>query len=141
MKRWLLAALILLLIYGLPFRKYETEKLLPILCLQAQRVNGRVYILSEAGKGSGANWQEAVEDLKRKASGEVFFDTAEQVVFSDASLAVEAAQSGILRPAAEVFLAKGFRDPKSLHGYLSQHGSGLTIADLESKRGRSFASD
>lgn len=141
MKRWIFMALIPLLIYGLPFQRYETGKLLPILCVQAQRQEGKIRILSEAGKGEGDSWLSAVENLRQNASGEVFFDTAEQAVFSDVHLALEAANSGILRPGAEVFLLKGFRDPEKLYAYFSQHGSKIKIADLQHKGGAVFGKD
>ncbi len=122
-----------LLLLAMPFRKYDTASLLPIICIQAQRIEGKVYLLTEVGKGVGATWAEAVEDLRSNATGELFFDTAEQAVFSDIALAREGANSGILRPGAEAYLAKGFRDPTELHAYLKQHGEGRKIADLQTK--------
>ncbi len=133
MKGWILTAVMLICIWGLPFRKYDTEKLLPIRCVQAQKEGDRIHILSEAGEGYGYSWKEAVEDLRRNASGEVFFDTAEQAVFSDMDLAVEAAESGVLRPAAEVFFLNELKNPNELYEYYSQHGSDLKISDLTGK--------
>lgn len=135
MKGWVAVALVLILLYGLPFTKYDTGKLLPIRCVQAHRENGEIHILSEAGEGYGKTWQEAVEDLKANAIGEIFFDTAEQAVFSDPILAMEAALSGDLRPGAEVFFRNTLEDPEWLYAYNSQHGSGLKIGDLI-QRGR-----
>ena len=122
-----------LLLFAMPMRKYDTATLLPIVCLQAQRIRGEIYILTEVGRGVGDTWMEAVEDLRNNAPGELFFDTAEQAVFSDPVLAREAANSGLLRPGAEAFLARGFRDPEELHAYLKQHGTGRKIADLQTK--------
>lgn len=133
MKGWIVAGSLLLLLFGLPFQKYDTEKLLPILCVQAQREGGVIHILSEAGEGYGKTWALAVKDLEERASGEVFFHTAEQAVFSDEALAYEAAQSGDLRPGAEVFYRKGLEDPEKLHSYYNQHGSDLKIGDLVGK--------
>ncbi|MBR6825239.1 MAG: hypothetical protein IKM59_01695 [Oscillospiraceae bacterium] len=127
--KWIAAAVALILLYGLPFHRYDTAKLLPIRCVQAQREGGRIHILSEAGEGYGATWQEAVEDLRRNAPGEVFFDTAEQGVFSDEALARQAAESGDLRPGAEVFFRGALEDPGELYAYLSQHGSNKKIRD------------
>ena len=135
MKSWLLILLGSLLLLAMPFRKYDTESLLPIVCIQAQRRNGQVYVLSEAGRGVGDTWTEAVEDLRNNALGEVFFDTAEQAVFSDMGLAMEAVESGFLRPSAEVFLATGFRDPEELSAYLKQHGQGKKVGDLQTQGG------
>ena len=115
MKWLLLTAVVLTAWLGLPFHRYDTAKLRPIRCLQARREGTGIHIVSEAGEGYGGSWQEAVEDLLAGASGEVFFDTAEQVVFSDEALAQEAVDSGILRPAAEVFYSTGLYPPEDLH--------------------------
>ena len=131
MKQWLMVATTLILLWALPFPKYDTEKLLPIGCVQGQREGSKIHILSEAGEGYGASWKEAVENLRENASGEVFFDTAEQAVFSDMALAIEAANSGELRPAAEVFFRKGMADPEILYAFYDQHGSNLKISDLK----------
>ena len=130
MKWLILAAVLLTCVFGLPFRDYDTAKLLPIRCIQAQRENGQIVLLSEAGEGSGKTWTEAVENLRQNAAGDVFFDTAEQAVFSDEALASEAAQSKLLRPAAEVYFADSFADPKELHSYLSAHPSKQKISDF-----------
>lgn len=133
MKGWLIAAMVLILVWGLPFFKHDTAKLLPIRCVQAQREGKKIHILSEGGEGYGRTWEDAVEDLRANASGEVFFDTAEQAVFSDPNLAMEAAESGYLRPGAEVFFRKGLEDPEKLYEFYSQHGSDLKISDLTEK--------
>ena len=130
MKWTLFAALILILLYGLPFRDYDTAKLLPIRCLQARREQGEIVLRSEHGEGRGETWDKAVENLRKNASGEVFFDTAEQIVCSDAALAQEAANSKLLRPAAEVYFAEEFSDPAALHQYLSAHPSMQKISDF-----------
>ena len=137
MKGWIVTALVLILLYGLPFPKHNTAKLLPIRCVQAQREGNMIHILSEAGEGYGRTWEEAVKNLEANASGEIFFDTAEQAVFSDPGLAVEAALSGDLRPGAEVFFRRGMEDPEVLYEYYSQHGSSFKISDITEKgRGR-----
>lgn len=128
---FLAAALTVLL--GLPFREYDTRKLLPIKTVQAERKDGKIHILSEVGEGLGGTWEEAVQDLEENAPGEVFFDTAEQAVFTDRLLAREAAESGLLRPAAQVYFASRLRDPEGLHEYLSAHPVRLRISDITAR--------
>ena len=132
MKWWhcALIATALTLAFGLPFREYETESMLPMRTLQAVRTPEGIRIVSEVGEGIGETWLEAVENLRRSAPGEVFFDTAEQILFSDRSLARQAAQSGLLRPAAQVYFIDSTRDPEGLNAYLHAHPSNLKIADL-----------
>ena len=132
MKWWqgfaLAAALTLVL--GLPFREYDTKKLLPMKTLQARRQGNTIHIISEAGEGYGQDWMEAVHNLEERAPGEVCFDTAEQAVFSDRPLAREAAQSGLLRPSARVYFSRSAADPQGLYEYLSAHPGSLQISDL-----------
>ena len=130
---YLLLAVALTCVFGLPFREYDTARLLPIRTLQAAVTEQGVKIVSEVGEGEGVTWETAVQDLRDKASGEVFFDTAEQVVLCDRSLIAAAVESGDLRPAAQVYFADALRDPDGLHEYLSAHESPLTVADLRAE--------
>lgn len=123
-------AAVLTAVFGLPFREYETQRLLPVRTLQARRTEGGVYLLSEAGEGGGATWEAAVEALRQNASGEVFFDTAEHVVFSDADLATDAARSGILRPSAQVHFSAELREAETANAYFSAHPSPLRLSDF-----------
>ncbi len=131
MKWWhcILLGVVLTLIFGLPFREYQTQQLLPIKTVQAERTAEGIHIVSEVGEGIGATWNDAVEDLRENAAGDVFFDTAEQAVFSDQALAQEAADSGILRPAAQVYFAKELLEPETLNAYLTAHPSDRKISD------------
>ena len=127
---YLIAAVVLTFVFGLPFREYDTARLLPLLTVQAARTDSGVTIVSEVGTGEGATWEKAVEDLRQNASGEVFFDTAEQVIFCDRSLVSDALESDVLRPAAQVYFADAMQDPEGLDEYLSAHEGQITVADL-----------
>ena len=89
---------------GLPFRTHETRTLLPVQTVQAERTEAGVRIVTEAGEGSGPTWDDAVAALRMAAPGEVYFDTAGQVVLCGKTdrLVNELLESGILRPAAQV---------------------------------------
>ncbi len=132
MKGWItiLIAVVLTVVFGLPFREYETQQLLPIKTLQAEYTPDGVRIVSEVAHGEGATWTEAVADLRKNAAGDVFFDTAEQVVLTDLNLAYAAAQSGILRPSAQVYIFEELTDPEGLNAYLTAHPSDLQISDF-----------
>lgn len=133
MKWLLIGAVALALFFGLPFRQYNTEALLPIETVQVLLSREGVTLVSEAGSGKGADWQEAVEDLRQNASGEVFFHTAEQVVLCDAGedLLPQLLDSGMLRPAARVCRAKELYEPEGLGEYLATHGSKVTVRELQ----------
>lgn len=100
MKWTLLASAALVLCCGLPFRTHETRTLLPVQTVQAERTEAGVRIVTEAGEGSGATWDDAVAALRMAAPGEVYFDTAGQVVLCGKTdrLVNELLESGILRP-------------------------------------------
>lgn len=129
-----LAALALLFVFGLPFSEYNTEQLLPIETLQVAQTAQGVHLVTEIGEGAGADWASAVENLRKNAPGDVFFDTAEEVIFCGAP--TEAAiKSGLLRPSAQVYFADALQEPEGLHAYLSAHPSPVTVADLRAKGG------
>ena len=123
-------AVILTLLLGLPFREYRTQQLLPIKTLQAEHTDGGISIVTEVGSGQGADWSAAVEDLRKNASGDVFFDTAEQLVVTDYAIAVAAAQSGDLRPSAQVYLTEELLPTEGLYAYLKAHPSELRIKEV-----------
>lgn len=129
MKWAFLAAIALVCYYGLPYREYETAQLLPIRCLQAQRQGNEIVLRWEDGEARGRDWESAVDELRRKAKGELLFDTASELVVSDGALAREAAASSELRPGAQVYFAANLADPKELHAYLAAHPTQRTIAD------------
>lgn len=131
--KYLFTALVLTLLFGLPFRTVDTQRLLPLLTIQVAREDGAVRLRSEAGEGVGADWDAAVADLRAQASGEVFFDTAEHIVVCDRDLLPQILRSGVLRPAAQVYFADAFRDVEGLEAYLSAHPSGVTVAQLQSE--------
>lgn len=131
--KYLFTALVLTLLFGLPFRTVDTQRLLPLLTIQVAREDGAVRLRSEAGEGVGADWDAAVADLRAQASGEVFFDTAEHIVVCDRDLLPQILRSGVLRPAAQVYFADAFRDVEGLDAYLSAHPSGVTVAQLQSE--------
>lgn len=129
------AAAALTLLLGLPFREYDTAKLLPVRTLQIERTASGIHLVSEVGEGTGKTWREAVRALREHASGDVFFGTAEQVVFCGRaeSIAETVAESEELRPAAQVYYADELSDPDGLNAYLGAHESPITIADLRMK--------
>ena len=127
MKWAILTALALTLYFGLPFREYETGQLLPIKTVCAE-FNGGVHIVSEVAHGWGATWNEAVEDLRANASGDVLFDTAEHLVVTDVRLAQDAKAD--LRTSAQVYLVSELPPIDGLHAYLKAHPSENTLEDV-----------
>lgn len=128
---YLFAAIALTAAFGLPFREYDTEQLLPVRTVQAARTpQGAVQLVTEIGEAEGATWADAVAALREGAAGDVFFDTAEQLVVCAPSLLPQIVESGDLRPAAQVYYAEALTDPDGLNEYLRAHETALTVADV-----------
>lgn len=133
MKAWIagLAAAVLAVWFGMPFRTRDTARLLPLRTVQVEADAEGVYLRSEQGEGRGGNWREAVENLRENTPGDVFFDTAEQLVLCGAAekLLPEIVDSGCLRPAAQIYHAAELRPAKGLNALLNAHESGVTVGD------------
>ena len=127
MKWTLLAAAALVLCCGLPFRTHETRTLLPVQTVQAEWTEAGVRIVTEAGEGSGATWDDAVAALRMAAPGEVYFDTAGQVVLCGKTdrLVNELLESGILRPAAQADLLEAHASPVTVGLLRAEPGTAL----------------
>ena len=140
MKGWIaaLCAVVLTLVFGLPFRTHDTARLLPLRTVQAA-LDGGVYLRSELGEGRGADWTAAVEDLRKNAPGEVFFDTAEQLILGGGAetLLPQIIEAGTLRPAAQVFTTEELRPAEGLNAYLNAHGGSVTVGDVTAALARS----
>lgn len=134
MKAWIagLAAAVLAVWFGMPFRTRDTARLLPLRTVQVEAGAQGVRLRSEQGEGSGKSWREAVENLRENAPGDVFFDTAEQLVVCGAAegLLPEIVDSGCLRPAAQVYRAEEMRPAEGLNALLNAHESGVTVGGL-----------
>ena len=129
MKWTLLAAAALVLCCGLPFRTHETRTLLPVQTVQAERTEAGVRIVTEAGEGSGATWDDAVAALRMAAPGEVVLCGRTD------RLVNELLESGILRPAAQVRRSGGLTDPEGLSDLLEAHASPVTVGLLRAEPG------
>lgn len=127
---YFLTAIGLTVLFGLPFCEYDAGKLLPVRTVQAIGTPRGVKLVSEVGAAEGATWAEAIMRLREGAAGDVFFDTAEQLVVCTPSLLPEIVRSGELRPSAQVYFADKLTDPEGLNEYLSAHESDRTVADV-----------
>lgn len=80
-----------------------------------------------------------MEDLRENAPGEVFFDTAEQLVLCGGAetLLPQIIEAGTLRPAAQVFTAEELRPAEGLNAYLNAHGGSVTVGDVTAALARS----
>ena len=80
-----------------------------------------------------------IEDLRKNAPGEVFFDTAEQLILCGGAetLLPQIIEAGTLRPAAQVFTTEELRPAEGLNAYLNAHGGSVTVGDVTAALARS----
>lgn len=141
MKLLLIIVLVIALVFviGRPFREFDPSTLLPVKSLQIESFGDVVRVVTEFGEGIGRSWKEAIAYLREQAAGEVYLDTAEQIVFCDKNLTVspelldEILESGDLRPAAQVYVCESVRDPETLNALLNAHESAQTVGKLRAQ--------
>ncbi len=133
MKGWFAAAILLLFLFGLPFRAYDTAKLLPVRTLQVTSDQDGISLTTETLSAHGESFDLALQALCREASGEVLLDTVEHLVLADASLLSEILSSEQLRPAAQVYFAHELPQTQELSAYLSAHPTKRTLAVLRAE--------
>ena len=135
--RGLLAAGGLLLIWLLPCQRRDVAQLIPVEALIVSVEDGAVVLTGKDCQGRGESWTEACEDLLQSGEGIVFLETAEQLILAaDAvDLLSEAAESGLLRPAAMVCVAVGtVPEPEEAASYLASHSSGVTLRQIQAAK-------
>ena len=140
MKKMLWIALLLAALTALgalPFRGTDVAELIPVRTIFVTR-SGRMYTV-DVGAGirsMGRTVREALQALRDEASGEVFYDTAEQVIVQEtAQDAVnEIAELPELRPAAGLWLTpEKDLNVEAAGDYLSAHKGDLTIMEVRAE--------
>ena len=135
----ILPILAALLIWLLPFQRRDVAQLIPVEALIVSVEDGAVVLTGKDCQGRGESWTEACEDLLQSGEGIVFLETAEQLILAaDAvDLLPEAAESGLLRPAAMVCVAVGeVPEPEEAAAYLASHSSGVTLRQIQTAKAR-----
>ena len=135
--RLLALAAVLAGLRALPFRATDAARLTPVQTVIVRHDAGRYEIdVGKAVRGVGRTLSEALEALRRAATGELFFRTAEQVVLVDPGVPDQEAIRAIVseeafRPAAGLYRTADPRpDTAALSAYLQSHSSNTTIGKL-----------
>ena len=130
MKRWIwiLGAVALLLSAG---SRRELARLEPVELLYIYEDGGMIVLAADTGdSGKGKTLEEAEKDLKDKASGQIFLDTAEELVVTAETEKLLPQLRQILRPAMKVCLADGEIDPEQAAAYLRARKIRVTLGSL-----------
>ena len=136
MKRgiWLLLLAAALGVCGtVPFRSVDVAQLLPVQVLTVDVRHGQVQLDGGVAKGSGADLDAALADLRARAEGHVFLATAEQVVLSESAayLLPQVVHWQVLRPAAGVTVAAPeLPAAEDAAKFLRAHDPGVTLQQV-----------
>lgn len=92
-RRWVIYSLLALALAALgelPFQERDVGKLLPVETSLIWMEDGQVAIETDLGlKGKGNTLEKAVEDLRERAPGVVFYDTGEYILLHDSAIGLE----------------------------------------------------
>ena len=120
---WMLLALLL---FPSPARK-EPGDLIPVEVVGLVEEDGRVLIRTDTGDhGSGRTMEEAVKDLKARAPGTIYLETADYLILWGDPDPEQLLR--YLRPSAEICL--GTADPKQAAAFMQAHRPEHTIHEL-----------
>ena len=134
MNKWLWALLALGALLWNPAEPRDVGKLIPVELVQLSRDWDGVTVRTDTGnRGWGENLEEAMEDLKRKASGEIFLETAEYVLLTGDMLESIPALLGYFRPGTQVYEAPVLEDLEDAAAYLGQNNRGSPLFRLQNK--------
>ena len=133
MKKWLIpmAVLAAVAIFSrLPHPARDIADLKPVRAVYIHMEGKTLHIETDTGDfGAGADLTEACADLRSKADGEIFLDTAEFLIL-DPKVPITEEIYSLLRPDCRVTFTDAPPDLEKAAAYLSQHTPMLTLARL-----------
>jgi len=132
-KKWLylagaLAAVAIL--SRLPHPARDIAELKPVRAVYLRMESGKLVIETDTGdRGTGQSLSEAAADMKARADGEIFLDTAEFLLM-DPGVPVTEDFFTLLRPDCKVAAVSVPPDLKTIPDYLTAHPPKTTLAKL-----------
>ena len=133
MKKWLIpiAALAAVAVFSrLPHPARDIADLKPVRAVYIHMEGRNFHVQTDTGdSGSGPDLAHACQDLRSKADGEIFLDTAEFLIL-DPKVPITEVFDSLLRPDCRVTFTDGLPDLEKAAAYLSQHPPKLTLARL-----------
>lgn len=133
MKKWLIpiAVLAAVAVFSrLPHPARDIADLKPVRAVYIHMEGRTLHIETDTGdSGAGADLTEASADLRAKADGEIFLDTAEFLLL-DPEVPIAEELCTLLRSDCRVTFTDAPPDLEKSAAYLSQHPPKLTLARL-----------
>ncbi len=95
--------------------------------------DGEIHLQTDTGdEGSGDSMAAALDKMRANATGEVFLDTTDYLLISDAVVLEEIKL--YLRPSCRVCLLEGEPDLEKLGEYLKHHDPGVSLKDCAAEQ-------
>ena len=133
MKKWLIPAIVLAAVAvfsRLPHPARDIADLKPVRAVYIHMEGRNFHVQTDTGdSGTGPDLAEASSDLRSKADGEIFLDTAEFLIL-DPKVPITEVFYSLLRPDCRVTFTDAPPDLEKAAAYLSQHPPKLTLARL-----------
>ena len=133
MKKWLIPAIVVAAVAvfsRLPHPARDIADLKPVRAVYIHMEGRTLHIETDTGDfGAGADLTEACADLRTKADGEIFLDTAEFLIL-DPEVPITGEIFALLRPDCRVTFTDASPDLEKAAAYLAQHPPILTLARL-----------
>ncbi|MBR5293626.1 MAG: hypothetical protein IKU31_02545 [Oscillospiraceae bacterium] len=133
MKKWLIPVTVLAAVAvfsRLPHPARDIADLKPVRVVYIHMEGRTLHIETDTGdSGAGGELTEACADLRSKADGEIFLDTAEFLIL-DPKVPITEVFDSLLRPDCRVTFADAPPDLEKAAAYLAQHPPILTLARL-----------
>ena len=122
MNKWLWIPLLLGALFWNPAEPRDVGSLIPVELVQLSRDREGVAVRTDTGnRGWGENLEAAMADLKQKASGEIFLETAEYVLLTGEKETFIPELKHYFRPGTQVYEAQYLEDLEEAAAYLGQH--------------------
>ncbi len=126
MKKWMLA--LAALVWFTPVKGTDVGKLLPVELVSLRREGEALLVQTDTGDlGTGSTLDAAMRDLKRRAPGDIFLETADYLVLSPDSMEAWSELSDYFRPGTLVFLMEEPVDPEKTAQYLRTREAGIPL--------------
>ena len=133
MKKWLIPVTVLAAVAvfsRLPHPARDIADLKPVRAVYIHMEGRNFHVQTDTGdSGTGPDLAEACADLRSKADGEIFLDTAEFLIL-DPKVPITEVFDSLLRPDCRVTFADAPPDLEKAAAYLAQHPPILTLARL-----------
>lgn len=131
MKKWLLAAVLLLAFSALPSPGTELGKLHPVSVLLVES-GEKVTVETDTGQsGAGESLPDALRNLSETTPGHIFLDTVEYLVLQGSADSLIPDLRQLLRPGVRVCTTGEETDPAELAEYLPTHAPGTRLSEID----------